>query len=92
MFKKEFRRRYRGVHTDHYRFTKLQTARQPRNKIPQQFADRCKGLAQKIKVKSDYPRIQCLNRENADRILLACFVSGLTGVPDRQVRRRKLRR
>jgi hypothetical protein len=27
---------------------KLQTARQGRNETPQEFADRCRGLAQKI--------------------------------------------
>ena len=36
--------------------------------------------------KSDDPRIQSVHRENAERMLLASFVSGPTGVPGRQVR------
>jgi len=85
-FKQAFRRRYKDVHTDQYHFTKLQTARQAQNERPQQFADRCKSLAQKVMLKSDDSQIQRIHRENADRMLLASFVSGLIGVPGRQVR------
>ena len=86
MFKQAFRRRYKDVHTDQYHFTKLQTARQARNESPQQFADRCKRLAQKVMLKSDDPQNQRIHRENADRMLLASFVSGLIGVPGCEVR------
>lgn len=51
LFRDAFRQRYKDVHTDQYDVTKLQTARQSRNESPQEFADRCKGLAQKIIVK-----------------------------------------
>jgi len=37
LFKEAFSQRYRDVHTDQYHFTKLQTAKQGRNKSPQQF-------------------------------------------------------
>jgi hypothetical protein len=74
------------VHTDQYHFTKLQTARQARHESPQEFADRCRALAQKVMGKSDDPQIQRVHRENAERMMLATFVSGLTGVPGRQVR------
>jgi len=45
------------VHTDQYHFTKLLTARQGKNESPQQFADRCKNLAQKVMIKSADPQI-----------------------------------
>jgi len=86
MFKQAFRRRYKDIHTDQYHFTKLLAARQARTESPQQFADRCKSLAQNVKLKSDDPQIQRIHRENADRMFLASFVSGLIGVPGRQVR------
>jgi len=86
MFKDAFRRRYKDTHTDQYHFTKLQTARQARNESPQEFADRCRSLAQKVMGKSDDPQIQRVHRENAERMLLSSFISGLHGVPGRQVR------
>jgi hypothetical protein len=36
--------------------------------------------------KSDDPQIQRVHRENAERMMLATFVSALTGVPGRRVR------
>jgi hypothetical protein len=53
---------------------------------PQEFADRCKGLAQKVMVKTDDPLAQRVHHENAERMLLASFISGLTWSPGRQVR------
>ena len=35
--------------------------------------------------KSDDPQIQCVHRENAERMLLSSFISGLHGVPGRQI-------
>ena len=81
MFKDAFRRRYKDTHTDQYHFTKLQTARQARNESPQEFADRCRSLAQKVMGKSDNPQIQRVHRENAERMLLSSYISGLHGVP-----------
>ena len=57
-----------------------------KNESPQQFADRCKDLAQKVMIKSADPLIQRIHKENADRMLLASFVSGLTGTAGYQVR------
>jgi hypothetical protein len=85
-FKSAFRHRFRDVHTDQYHFTKLQTARQGRNETPQEFADRCRALSQKIICKVNDPLAQSIHYENAERMLLASFVAGLTGVPGRQVR------
>ena len=85
-FKEVFRHRFRDTHTDQYHFMRLQTARQGRNESPQQFADRCRALSQKVVCKVDDPAVQKAHNENADRMLLASFVAGLTGVPGRQVR------
>ena len=81
-FKRAFRKRVTEVHSDQYNFMKLQTARQGKDESPQEFADRCRGLAQKIIVKTDYPVAQRIHRENAERMLLASFVAGLSGVTD----------
>lgn len=86
VFKSAFRRRYEDVHTDQFHFTRLQTARQAKGESPKEFADRCRGLAQKVMAKTDDPLAQRVHRENAERMLLASFVSGLTGTPGRQVR------
>ena len=57
-----------------------------KNESPQQFADRCKNLAQKVMIKSADPQIQHIHKENADRMLLASFVSGLTSTAGYEVR------
>jgi len=64
----------------------LQTARQVKNESPQHFEDRFKNLAQKVMIKSSFIQIQRIHKENADRMLLASFVSGLTGTAGYQVR------
>jgi len=74
------------VHSDQYHFTKLQTARQANNEGPQKFADRCRRFAEKVMSKANDPIAQRIHSENADRMCLASFVAGLTGVPGRQVR------
>ena len=64
----------------------LQTARQRRNEGPQEFADRWRVLAQKLVCKVDDPQAQRIHQENAERMLLAAFVSGLIGTPGKQCR------
>jgi len=64
----------------------LQTARQRRNEGPQEFADRCWALAQKLVCKVDDSQAQRIHQENAERKLLAAFVSGLIGMPGNQCR------
>jgi hypothetical protein len=85
-FKKAFRNRYKDVHTDQYHYARLQMARQGKNESPQEFADRCRTLAQRIKCRSDDTVFQGVHRENAERMLLASYISGLVGVPGKQVR------
>jgi len=85
-FKKAFRERFRDVHTDQYHFMRLQTARQAKHEGPQEFADRCRALAQKIMCKDSDPVAQRIHRENAERMLLASFVAGLSGEVGKQVK------
>jgi hypothetical protein len=56
---------------------RLQSARQSKDGGPQEFADRCRALAQKIMCKDNDIVAQPVHRENADRMILAAFVSGL---------------
>jgi hypothetical protein len=46
-FKKTFQSRFRDVRTDQYHFNQLQIARQKKGLTPQEFADRCRNLAQR---------------------------------------------
>jgi len=85
-FKGVFSQRFRDTHTDQHNFMQLQTARQKKNESPQQFADRCRALAQKVMCKTGDPVAQRIHRENAERMLLASFVAGLAGAPGKQVR------
>ena len=73
-FKNAFKRRYKDTHTDQYHFTKLQTARQGRNESTQEFADRCRSLAQKVMGKSDDPEISAF----IARTRTACFCQVLS--------------
>jgi hypothetical protein len=74
------------VHTDQYHYAKLQMARQGRNESPQEFANRCRTLGQRITGQSDDPVVQGVHRENAERMLLASYISGFIGQPGKQVR------
>jgi len=65
---------------------RLQTAIQTKNEGPQEFADLCRALAQKVMCKDSDPVAQRIHHENAEWMLLASFVAGLSGVAGRQVR------
>jgi len=90
-FKSVFNQRFKDVHSDQYHFMKLQTARQGKNASPQEFANRCRGLSQKVMCKVDDPVAQRIHRKNTECMLLASFVAGLTGVAGKQVRYAKPR-
>jgi predicted RNA methylase len=77
--KKAFRERFRDVRTYQFHFMRLQKARQSKNDRPQEFADRCRGLAQKIMCQDSDPAAQEIHRENAESMLLASSVAGLSG-------------
>jgi hypothetical protein len=75
-FKKAFRERFRDVRTDQNHFMQIQVAT---HEGPQAFADCYRALAQKVMCKDSNPVAQTIHRENADRMLLATFVAGLSG-------------
>jgi len=81
-----FRDRFKDVRTDQFHYMQLQTTRQRRNERPQELADRCRALAQKLVCKVDDPQVQRIHQENVERMLMAAFVSGLIGTPGRQCR------
>jgi len=85
-FKTEFRNMYIDFHTDQYHYIKLQTARQPKGKDPQLFADRYRDLAGKIICKVKDPVAQRIQNENSIFMLLANFVTGVRGNPGIQCR------
>jgi len=85
-FKAAFLNRFRDVGTDQYHFSQLQMARQKKDESPQEFADRCRNLAQKTVPQVEDPRMQNLYYEQAERMLLASFTSSLVGIPGRQAR------
>jgi len=87
-FKGTLRERFRDVHMGQFHFTNLQTARQKKNESPQDFAEHCRALAQKIIYKTDDPTAQRIHHKNADQLLLASFISASIGEPGRRVRYR----
>jgi hypothetical protein len=78
-FERAFRHIFREARTDHFHFLSLQTARQEKEEGPQEFADRCWTLAHKFMRRDSDPAVQRVHEENAERMLLASFVGGLTG-------------
>ena len=76
-FKSAFRDRFKDAHTDQYHFLKLQTAKQGKAEGPQEFADRCKNLAEKIMLKVNDSAAQRIQTENVDRIVLRAMYRDL---------------
>jgi len=74
------------VRTDQFHFTQLQMAKQLKDESPQEFADRCRMLALKTVPQVEDPAVQKLHYDQADRMLLASFISGLWGPAGREVR------
>jgi len=85
-FKLAFQNRFKDAHTDQYHFLKLLRAKQGKTEGPQEFADRCKNLAQKVMFKVNDPVAQRIHKENADRMCLASYVSGLSANVGKMVR------
>ena len=85
-FKDAFYQRFRDAHPDQFNFMQLQTARQRKGESSREFADRCRAVANKVMCKVDDPAAQRIHRRNADRMMLASFVAGLSGVLGTQVR------
>jgi hypothetical protein len=84
-FKAALRSRFKYVRSDQFHFLQLQTARQRRDETPQEFADRCRSLAQKTLVMVEDPALQRFRFEQAERLPLASFTAGLLGQAGKQV-------
>ena len=65
---------------------KLQTARKAKGEDPHAFAYIYRELAGKIICKVEDPVAQRIHNENSECMLLASFVTGLTGNPGTQCR------
>jgi hypothetical protein len=78
-FKNAFYQRFRDVSIDQFHFTQLQSAKQRKDESPQEFADRCRNLAYKTVPKVEDPVQQKWHYEQAERMLLASLISGLSG-------------
>jgi hypothetical protein len=65
-FKTIFLEHYHDVHTDQFHFTQLQTARQQNHESIQEFADRCRMLAQRLVPPEDDPVTQGYHQEQAE--------------------------
>ena len=65
-FKAIIRDRFKKVRTDQFHYMQLQTARQRRNEGPQEFADRCRALAQTLVCKVEDPKVQRIHQENVE--------------------------
>jgi hypothetical protein len=59
--------------------------RQGRDESPQEFADRCRILAQRITCQFDDPVVQEVHRKHTERMLLDSYVSGLESVPENKL-------
>ena len=85
-FQAIFQRYFPDVKTDHYHFTQLQTARQRKGEILKEFEDRSRNLAQRTVIQAEDPVLQRVYYEQAKLMLLASFISDLSGTPGRQLR------
>ena len=65
-FQAIFQRYFRDVKTDHYHFTQLQTARQRKGEILQEFEDRCRNLAQLTVLQAEDPVLQRVYYETGE--------------------------
>jgi hypothetical protein len=84
-FKSALRSRFNDVRSDQFHFLQLQTARQSLDETLQEFADRCRSLAQKTIVMVQDLALQKFHHEQAERLLLASFTAGLLGRAGKQV-------
>lgn len=80
--------RFRSRQPDQFHYAQLQTASQQKGETVEAFADRCKQLSLRTIRKVGDPVVQTVINEEAERRLIAAFVSGLHGNVGIQVRYR----
>jgi hypothetical protein len=85
-FKAIFVQRFKDKQTDQYNYTRLQNASQVKDENPEMYLDRLRKLCQRTVQQTENPVEQAILKREADKRLLAAFISGLRGVPGKQVR------
>ena len=85
-FKAHFLNRFRDVRGDQYHFSQLQMARQRKDETPAEFLHLCRLLARLTVPCTTDSVLQRAYNEQAERMLLATFISGLQGAPGRETR------
>ena len=78
--------RFSDKHTEHYNYTRVQTASQEKNESPEMFLDRLRKWCQRTIQRSESAVEQTVINREADRRLLAAFINGLIGTPGKHVR------
>jgi hypothetical protein len=86
IFKAALLSRFRDVRSDEFHYAQLHSARRRRDESPQSFADRCRGLVQKVLPHYDDPAIQKSHNDEGKRMLLASFRKGLGGAAGKYVK------
>jgi hypothetical protein len=85
-FRAMFVQRFKDKQTDQYDYTRLQNASQMKDESPEIYLDRLRKLCQRTVQQTENPVEQAILNREADKRLLAAFISGLRGVPGKHVR------
>jgi hypothetical protein len=85
-FKAVFVQRLKEKQIDQYSYTRLQNASQEKDESPEMYLDRPHKLCQKTVQQTENPVEQAILNREAEKRLLAAFISGLRGVPGKHVK------
>jgi hypothetical protein len=85
-FKTAFVQRFKEKQTDQYNYTRLQNASQEKDESPEMYLDRLRKLCQRTVQHTGNPVEQAILNREAEKRLLAAFISGLRGIPGKHVR------
>jgi hypothetical protein len=85
-FKSILQKPFKHVRTEQFHLSHLHSTRQLKNEDPQDFADRCPGLAQNLIPQIEDPTAQAQYNDQVQKVLLTCYIADLTGTAGRHVR------
>jgi hypothetical protein len=85
-FKSTLQKRFKDVRTEQFHHPQVHSTRKLKNEDPLDFADRCPGLAQNLIPQIDDPTAQAQYNDQVQKVLLTCYIAGLTGTAGRHVR------
>jgi hypothetical protein len=77
-FNAALKNRFRDVRNEHFYFAQLRQAKQKKDESVQDYADRLRGLAQKIIPEGADSERKKFYQEQAEKMLLATFFFGLS--------------